>query len=80
MARSKQSKAPQPIEETEAEASETYWAARKILSERRIRGVTQYLVDWEGIDPDTGKPYDPSWVSLQIMLTSISRTKFRHEY
>lgn len=23
--------------------------------------IVQYLIDWEGVDPDTGKPWDPSW-------------------
>jgi len=35
------------------------YAARGILQEKK----TKYLIDWEGIDSLTGKPYKPDWVS-----------------
>jgi hypothetical protein len=38
-------------------ASETFWAARRILKDNG----SCYLVEWEGIDPGTGRPYDPTW-------------------
>jgi len=61
MPRAKES-TPEPIDEEE-ESSETYYKAKKILGEKKVRGNIQYLVDWEGIDPDTGSAYDPTWVS-----------------
>ena len=38
--------------------NETLWSVLEIIKEDKKR----YLVKWEGIDPDTGKPWDPSWV------------------
>ena len=37
------------------------WQARAILEEKVIKGKKYYLIDWEGIDPTTGKKYEPSW-------------------
>jgi len=34
-----------------------YWPALDILNERKH----DYLVNWDGIDPETGKPWAPSW-------------------
>jgi len=59
MPRTKESKT-EPIDE---ESSETYYKAKKILGEKKVQGNIQYLVDWEGLDPDTDRPYDPTWVS-----------------
>jgi hypothetical protein len=38
--------------------NETLWSVLEIVKEDKRR----YLVKWEGTDPDTGKPWDPSWV------------------
>ncbi|RMD41295.1 hypothetical protein DV735_g3842, partial [Chaetothyriales sp. CBS 134920] len=35
--------------------------ARGILKERRRGRCKEYLIDWEGVDPQTGKAYPPSW-------------------
>jgi len=37
---------------------ETLWKVIEIIDERK----KDYLVKWEGIDPDKNKPWDPSWV------------------
>jgi hypothetical protein len=37
---------------------ETLWTVLEIVKENRDK----YLVKWEGVDPDTGKPWDLSWV------------------
>ena len=34
-----------------------YWPALEILKERKH----DYLVNWDGVDPETGKPWTPSW-------------------
>jgi hypothetical protein len=34
-----------------------FWAAIKILKDNG----THYLVEWDGIDPATGSPYEPTW-------------------
>ena len=38
--------------------NETLWNVLEIIKENK----TRYLVKWEGVDPETGKPWDPSWV------------------
>ncbi|KAI9722949.1 MAG: hypothetical protein M1812_001398 [Candelaria pacifica] len=38
-------------------ADEFSWALRDIIDENR----TYYKIDWEGIDPETGRRYEPSW-------------------
>jgi hypothetical protein len=37
--------------------SEVYWAAKRILKDDGLR----YLVEWEGIDPGTRRPYESTW-------------------
>ena len=48
-------------EEEQAEGPEPgedgYWPALEILNERKY----DYLVNWDGIDPETGKAWTPSW-------------------
>lgn len=34
-----------------------YWPALEILNERKY----DYLVNWDGIDPETGRAWTPSW-------------------
>ncbi|RYP66488.1 hypothetical protein DL769_006031 [Monosporascus sp. CRB-8-3] len=41
--------------------NEDWWEIKDIIDERVHRGVVQYLVEWEGIDPWTGQPYKPGW-------------------
>lgn len=38
--------------------NETLWNVLQIVKESK----NKYLVKWEGVDPDTGKPWDLSWV------------------
>lgn len=48
-------------EEDQLEVSEPgedgYWPALEILNERK----RDYLVRWDGINPETGKTWEPSW-------------------
>ena len=48
-------------EEEEVEVTEPsedgYWPALEILGERKH----DYLVNWDGIDPETGRAWTPSW-------------------
>jgi hypothetical protein len=43
----------------ESESSETFWDVKRILKEK----PGFYFVDWDGVDPATGKPWPPSWVA-----------------
>lgn len=47
---------------------EEWYAIKQILDERRKRGRLEYLVDWEGTDRNTGRPYPQSWVGWAISL------------
>jgi hypothetical protein len=51
-----QSSASEPSNE-----SDTLWAAECILDERVIGGIRKYQIQWQGIDPDTGKAWEPTW-------------------
>jgi len=47
----------------EEEELDTDWISDcEIIGERTHRGKKEYLIKWAGTDPDTGKPWDPSWV------------------
>lgn len=44
------------VEESEP-GEDGYWPALEILNERK----RDYLVNWDGINPETGTPWSPSW-------------------
>lgn len=48
-------------EENQVEVDESsedgYWPALEILSEKKH----DYLVNWDGINPETGRAWTPSW-------------------
>ena len=46
------------FEPRESNNSESYWDVKCILNEK----PGFYFVDWDGVDPATGKPWPPSWV------------------
>lgn len=63
---------PEPEEEINAtqfepggDSDRELWAAVTILDERQrkrgARTIGEYLVDWEGTDPETGRRWEPSW-------------------
>ncbi|KEY69880.1 hypothetical protein S7711_06436, partial [Stachybotrys chartarum IBT 7711] len=56
--KSKKSRPRTPVPSDEEE--EVWYHIKGILQERKRRGRTEYLVDWEP-DEKTGKPYDPTW-------------------
>jgi hypothetical protein len=41
--------------------SEELWEAESILEEKRVGRKLHYLVEWKGIDPQTGETYQPTW-------------------
>ncbi|KAI4689879.1 uncharacterized protein J4E84_004059 [Alternaria hordeiaustralica] len=52
------------VDSSQSEAgsqSDTLWAAESILDERVVRGVRKYYIQWQGIDPKTGKTWEPTW-------------------
>jgi len=38
------------------------WEALEILDKKG----NKYLVAWAGTDPDTGRPYEPTWVAAPV--------------
>lgn len=44
-------------DQNEAATEEPYWLAIEILQENQ----TKFLIRWEGTDPTTGLPYEPTW-------------------
>lgn len=53
--------------------SSSWWEIKDIIDEKLEKGLVKYLVAWEGIDPETDLPYEPSWVwshrSLALIYT-----------
>lgn len=47
------------FEPHESDNSEIFWDVKCILNEK----PGFYFVDWDGIDPATGEPWPPSWVT-----------------
>lgn len=56
----KKSKTSRPRTPVPSDEEEVWYHIKGILQERKRRGRTEYLVDWEP-DEKTGKPYDPTW-------------------
>ncbi|KAK3944991.1 hypothetical protein QBC46DRAFT_435613 [Diplogelasinospora grovesii] len=52
-------RSPSPDSPTTSNA-DPYFTVNAILKERRNRGRLEYFIDWAD-NPDTGKPYTPSW-------------------
>ncbi|CAN9220837.1 unnamed protein product [Alternaria sp. RS040] len=60
--RTKPSKRARYIDSSESEpTNDTLWAAEHILDEKIIRGVRTYHIKWKGLDPETGKAWEPTW-------------------
>ena len=60
------------------QADDRYWSIKYIVAERKTGGSLEYLVDWDGIDEDTGLPYgeaDRSWIPAQD-VTTLARTEW----
>ena len=47
-------------EETTTNSQEE-WEALRILAQEGQRFELKYLIEWAGIDPATGKPWEPTW-------------------
>jgi hypothetical protein len=72
----------QPTAPSQSSSSqEGLWEVEKILDEKKDkRGKVKFLLKWAGIDPDTGKQWDPTWVcprSMSILIGSNTRRVVR---
>lgn len=62
MPRARLPKAQEPSQNTASTSQNDWFTVEGILKERS----NDYLVKWEGIDDDTGRPFEPSWVSVLV--------------
>jgi hypothetical protein len=60
------------------EGSDELYSVRQILDEKTEDGRLFYLIDWEGIDPKTGRPYPPSWVFHNPLTMSLQLADIRN--
>lgn len=61
--RKRRTKPTTTVDGTKDSQDNELWVVEAILAERkRGRGI-QYKIKWEGNDPDTGEPWEDTWVS-----------------
>lgn len=48
-------------EEDSAPESQEEWEALRVIEQRGQGFALQYLIEWKGIDPETGEPWVPTW-------------------
>ncbi|CAI4213762.1 unnamed protein product [Parascedosporium putredinis] len=56
-----------------------WYSIKAILDERKTKfGKLEYLVDWEGLNPETGEPYEPWWhrALTELAATTLAATVF----
>ncbi|WVQ67851.1 uncharacterized protein L199_006056 [Kwoniella botswanensis] len=53
--------------------ADNLWEVSEILDERGPPKTGDYLVQWKGKDPDTGKPWTPSWTKKKDCTTDLVR-------
>lgn len=46
------------IQSSQSSTGETWWIIDEIIAEK----ATRYKVTWAGYNPQTGEPWEPSWV------------------
>lgn len=69
---------PEDVEDDQASQNEQIvegeeeWKVSRIIGENRKS--KKYRVEWEGVDSQTGKPYEPTWVrsSLKAAAAAVS--------
>jgi hypothetical protein len=47
---------------------------QSILAENEKRSM--YYIEWEGVDPETGEPWQPTWVSRAEPSFRLHRIRF----
>ncbi|KAK7517113.1 class II histone deacetylase complex subunits 2 and 3-domain-containing protein [Phyllosticta citriasiana] len=52
-----------------ATAPDKFFPARSILDEDSY--ARKYLVDWEGLDPNTGNPFEPTWEPYEFCTDNL---------
>ncbi|KAH6638767.1 hypothetical protein C7974DRAFT_448460 [Boeremia exigua] len=73
---SKRPRYTQPV--TSSLDSQEEWEALRILAQSGQGFGLRYLVDWSGIDPATGKQWEPTWVKATAASESL-RAAWREE-
>jgi hypothetical protein len=54
---------------TKSSSQDNYWEAIEILDQKG----DQFLVSWAGIDPETGKQWEPTWVRILAVSWADNR-------
>lgn len=54
------------IQSSQSSSGDTWWIIDEIIAEK----ATRYKVIWAGYDPQTGEPWEPSWVRAAGKLKS----------
>src|SRR5208282_6628956 len=62
---------------TQESSSQEGWYEAIEIIDYDPKSDRPYLVRWAGIDPDTGKTYEPSWVNHASGLQLICRNRER---
>lgn len=52
---------PEPEDTQSSSLPEDMWIAEAILDQRGKGTQVEYCIHWAGVDPDTGKPWSPTW-------------------
>lgn len=63
--------ASSPQAESSTSDSDKLWPARRIVEEKKEKRRLLYLIDWEGINPKTGKDYERSWQPRANVLPDL---------
>lgn len=58
---------PESDPEGDCDGNSEWWAIKDILDEGRYKKKLYYLVEWEDIDPKTGKVYPPDWQPADVV-------------
>ncbi|WWC89509.1 uncharacterized protein L201_004433 [Kwoniella dendrophila CBS 6074] len=58
---------------SQSDDADNLWEVSEILDERGARATGDYLVQWKGFDPETGKPWEPSWTKKEGCTPNLIR-------
>jgi hypothetical protein len=61
---------PRSSQKKKRKRGSQYYTIKGILDERKVKGHTEFLLDWEGTDPSTGEPYKQSWVRILALAVA----------
>jgi hypothetical protein len=69
---SKKRRNPPNPEPSSSNHAEEWYEIKRIIAERKVRGTVEYKVEWEGLDPETDRPWAPTWVSAMPIVVCLA--------